>query len=96
MVFTTMGRSVAKALRSGTRPLPLEPEQAMQILQGYEETGFGFNYGVHPPEERLGEAVASPGWVCTQLERATPRLRLLLYAEESWLGQDVIACTSRS
>jgi SAM-dependent methyltransferase len=92
LVFTVMGRSVAAALRTGTSPLSLSREETDQVIRDYEETGFGFVYGVHNPEAKLGEAVASPAWVCTQLDK-TPGLRLLLYREESWEGQDVIACT---
>jgi SAM-dependent methyltransferase len=92
LVFTVMGRSVPVALRNGMSPLSISQEEADQILRGYEATGFAFVYGVHDPEARLGEAVASRPWVCQQLER-TPELSLLLYHEESWEGQDVIACT---
>lgn len=90
VVFTAMGRSVAKALRKGTSPLSLSREEAERLLRDYDQTGFGFSYGIHNPDAKLGEAVASPAWVCEQLART--ELRLLLYLEEWWLGQDVIAC----
>jgi SAM-dependent methyltransferase len=92
LVFTVMGRSVTVALRNGMSPLSVSREEADQILQDFASTGFAFVYGVHEPEAKLGEAVASPAWVCRQLEK-TPELSLLLYCEESWEGQDVVACT---
>ena len=92
LVFTVMGRSVPVGLRNGMSPLSVSRDESEQILRDYEKTGFAFVYGVHNPEARLGEAVASPSWVCMQLEK-TPELSLLLYCEESWEGQDVIACT---
>ena len=53
--------------------------------------GQAFAHGVHNPEAKLGEAVASPSWVCAQIDK-TLELRLLLFLETSWLGQDVIGC----
>jgi SAM-dependent methyltransferase len=92
LVFTVMGRSVPVALRNGMSPLSVNRDEADQILRDFESTGFAFVYGVHEPDAKLGEAVASPAWVCSQLEK-TPELSLLLYCEESWEGQDVVACT---
>jgi SAM-dependent methyltransferase len=92
LVFTVMGRSVPVALRNGMSPLSVNREQADQILRDFDSAGFAFVYGVHDPEAKLGEAVASPAWVCAQLEQ-TSDLGLLLYCEESWEGQDVVACT---
>jgi SAM-dependent methyltransferase len=92
LVFTVMGRHAAEALRLGVSPLSVSPEEAHQVLRGYDQTGFGFANGVHDPEAKLGEAVASPSWVCTQIAN-TPELELLLYHEQSWLGQDVVGCT---
>jgi SAM-dependent methyltransferase len=92
LVFTVMGRSVTVALRNGMSPLSVNRKEADQILRDFASTGFAFVYGVHEPEAKLGEAVASPAWVCRQLEK-TPELSLLLYCEESWEGQDIVACT---
>jgi SAM-dependent methyltransferase len=92
LVFSVMGRSVTVALRNGMSPLSVNREEADQILQDFDSSGFAFVYGVHKPEAKLGEAVASPAWVCGQLEQ-TPGLSLLLYCEESWEGQDIVACT---
>jgi SAM-dependent methyltransferase len=92
LVFSVMGRSVTVALRNGMSPLSVSREEADQILRDYESTGFAFVYGVHDPDAKLGEAVASPAWVCRRLEE-TPELSLLLYCEESWEGQDIVACT---
>jgi SAM-dependent methyltransferase len=92
LVFSVMGRSVTVALRNGMSPLSVDSEESDQILHDFASTGFAFVYGVHKPEAKLGEAVASPAWVCRQLEK-TPELSLVHYCEESWEGQDVVACT---
>jgi 2-polyprenyl-3-methyl-5-hydroxy-6-metoxy-1,4-benzoquinol methylase len=95
LVFTTLGRSVLATLRSGQNMLLLSPEEARQVVEDYERTGFGFAYGKrHEIDARLGWALASPTWVCGQLEQ-TPSLRLMVYREASWLGQDVIGCVKR-
>jgi SAM-dependent methyltransferase len=92
LVFSVMGRSVTVALRNGMSPLSVNREEADKILRDFASKGFAFVYGVHEPEAKLGEAVASRAWVCRQLEE-TPELSLVLYCEESWEGQDVVACT---
>jgi SAM-dependent methyltransferase len=91
LVFSVMGRSVTVALQNGMSPLSVNGEEADQILRDFASTGFAFVYGIHEPEAKLGEAVASRAWVCRQLEQ-TPELSLLLYCEESWEGQDIVAC----
>ena len=93
LVFSVMGRTVPTTLRNGITLFSLTREEASRLLRDYEETGFAFTYGVHDPKAKLGEAVASPSWVCRQLESQTPELSLVLYREVSWEGQDVVACT---
>jgi SAM-dependent methyltransferase len=92
-VFTVYGRSIAKGLRDRTVTLDLTEEQADKVLRDYDETGFGFYPGL-APEINFGDCVATRAWVCEQLEQ-TPNMKLLLYIEEGWLGQDVVACTTR-
>ena len=96
LVFTTMGRIVVdKRLRVGDR-LSFTPEQAEQVLSDYDQTGFGFAPSVLPKYE-WGDCVASPPWVCSQIERTS--LRLVLYTEGGWgerpdeWAQDVVAAT---
>jgi SAM-dependent methyltransferase len=91
-VFTVYGRNTANGLRDGSLTLDLTDEQAAGVLRDYEEKGFGF-YPGFAPEINFGDCLASRAWVCTQLDK-TPRLKLLLYIEEGWLGQDVVACTT--
>jgi len=89
-VFTTYGRFTAEALRKRENTLSLTDEQIEQLLGDYDSTGFG--YFERLPDEGLGDCVASRAWVGAQLDQA-PTLQLVLYAEQGWLGQDVIACT---
>jgi SAM-dependent methyltransferase len=89
-VFTTYGRFTAEALRKGENTLSLTDEQIEQLLRDYDSTGFGY-FG-RLPDEGLGDCVASRAWVGAQMEQA-PTLQLVLYTEQGWLGQDVIACT---
>jgi SAM-dependent methyltransferase len=89
-VFTTYGRFTAGALRKREITLSLSDEQIEQLLRDYDNTGFG--YCERLPEEGLGDFLASRAWVGAQMDQA-PTLRLVLYNERGWLGQDVIACT---
>lgn len=88
-VFTVYGRYIVEALRDGSQTLDLTSEQRDLVLRDYDERGFGF-YADFNPEYNYGDAVASRAWV-SDLLGETPDLRLLLYIEEGWLGQDVIA-----
>jgi SAM-dependent methyltransferase len=93
VVFTTYGRFMAENVRTGEELLTFSEEQAQEVLRDYERTGFGFCPSFRP-EQGQGDCLASPSWVCQQLD-ATPSLEFLLYMERGWLGQDVIACTRR-
>ena len=86
VVFTVLGRYIAGLMRSGRAQGNLTKEQVELVLRDYGATGFGFQ-----PNRFDGECVAAPSWVCRQLE-AVPQLELLLYLENGWEGQDVIAC----
>jgi SAM-dependent methyltransferase len=89
LVFTVYGPSRAEDLRTGANLLGLTPERAEIALRDYEQSGFGFGEG-HAVGG--GDCLVKPEWVCAQLEQ-TPDLALLLYLENGWLGQDVVACT---
>jgi SAM-dependent methyltransferase len=91
-VFTVYGRFIADGLRDRSVTLDLTEEQADIVLCDYDKTGFGFYPGL-APEINFGDCVATRSWVCEQLDQ-TPNLKLLLYIEEGWLGQDVVACTT--
>jgi SAM-dependent methyltransferase len=86
LVFTAYGRGTVESLRTGANLLNLTPEQAGQVIAAYDGTGVGFSENFVD-----GDCVASKPWVCGQL-RAAPSLRLLLYTERGWLGQDAIGC----
>jgi SAM-dependent methyltransferase len=87
VVFTAYGRFIAEEMRRGANTLNLEPEHVTQVLKDYDEQGVGFH-----TTEYDGDCLVSRPWVMTQLGQEAPKLDLLLYAEHSWLGQDVIAC----
>jgi SAM-dependent methyltransferase len=90
LVFTVYGRNIAQELRLGREKLDLKDEHIAQILREYDETGFGFFPDLNP-EVNHGDALASRSWVCSKLD-GFPQLQLVLYTENAWLGQDVIAC----
>jgi hypothetical protein len=67
----------------------LTEEDAEEVVQAYDATGFGFR------KTRFdGDAVASRAWVCSQLEHV-PTLELLFYMETGWAQQDVVACRAK-
>lgn len=93
LVFTAYGRDTAALVRSGENLLDLDPQSADHVLREYDEKGFGFAAD-YQPETDHGDALAARHWVTRTLDRF-PSLRLLLYTERAWLGQDVIACEKR-
>jgi SAM-dependent methyltransferase len=90
LVFTAYGRSIAELLRRGLVTLELTAEHREKIVSDYDESGFGFFADIRP-DLGHGDALAARWWVGRELDRF-PDLRLLLYGEETWAGQDVIAC----
>jgi SAM-dependent methyltransferase len=90
LVFTAYGRNIAEGIRDGRMKLNLKDEHLGQIVSDYDARGFGF-FPDFEPENRHGDSLATPAWVCDRLSRF-PSLSLLLYSERAWLNQDVIAC----
>ena len=90
LVFTAYGRPIADLLRGGRATLGLTDEHREQIVSDYEESGFGFFADMYPEMEH-GDALAARWWVARELDRFAD-LNLLLYIEQGWLDQDVIAC----
>jgi len=107
VLFTTSGRAgygVLRRLLPDTDPAEVSPadiDAARQYFpfpddalpafaRAFEEEGFAFldlAEGV-----RYGTSLASPAWMCRELERL-PRLRLVHYMERGWGSvQDVVAC----
>jgi len=93
LVFTTYGRTVADLLRDGATTLNLRQDHVEQILGDYDRDGFGF-FPDFEPEHRHGDSLAAAPWVTARLEQF-PSLSLLLYSEDAWLHQDVIAVRSQ-
>jgi SAM-dependent methyltransferase len=93
LVFTVYGRDATGLIRSGENRLDLTERQAEEVVRAYDEIGFGFGVATGRPEEGFGDCIASRAWVCTQLEQIVPDLSLLLYMEQAWIKQDVVACT---
>jgi hypothetical protein len=73
-------------LRSGESLLNLTEESAQEVLKDYHATGFGFH-----ATRFDGDCVASPSWVCKQLEQV-PSFELLQFREDGWAFQDVVTC----
>jgi SAM-dependent methyltransferase len=89
LVFTVYGRTVAYLMRERGHKLDVQEEHIPQFLRAYDERGFAFAAD-YAPEHDHGDAMAKRAWVAAKLEQY-PSLRLLLYTENAWLGQDVIA-----
>lgn len=111
LVFTTCGEFVIEAQLHGKNSLGLNPEQKDAILSAYRSKGFGYCSYTLPERGRrrnslpndYGIALASPSWVCAQLERL--QFDLLTYTAGVWgdrwgssrpkipnATQDVVSC----
>jgi SAM-dependent methyltransferase len=107
VVFTTSGRAgyeILRRLLPGRAPgdvapadidaarqyFPFPEETLPPFASAYEEEGFAF---LDLAEDvGYGTSLASPAWVCSQIERF-PQLRLVHYMERGWGSiQDVVAC----
>jgi SAM-dependent methyltransferase len=86
LVFTTFGRRIVELLKAGESMLNLTEESAAEVLAGYDASGFGFH-----TTRFDGDCVASPSWVCKQLEQV-PSFELLQFREDGWAFQDVVTC----
>jgi SAM-dependent methyltransferase len=87
MVFSTRGPYYAEQIRNGAKPLAgVTHDGDLEMLKGYEETGFGFTkYG---SRDDYGLSLSAPWTVAGQLQG----LRLVLYLERGWRGyQDIVA-----
>ena len=83
-VFTCYGRSTAAALRDGSNLLNMDAKQTKKLLAELDKNGAGFQQ-----TEYDGDCVVTRPWVCRRIEDL-PSLKLVLYTERSWLGQDVV------
>jgi SAM-dependent methyltransferase len=105
LVFTVSGRRASEKLRVddlADRPpnrkvaYGLFPGQIEALLRDYDRDGFGYVDYSHATN--YGISLASPAWVCRQLERL-PNLYLLTYAEECRdppQSLDVVSCIRRA
>jgi SAM-dependent methyltransferase len=102
LVFTTAGRWVAGGIRNGRRkfappggaPGQLRASDLHRLVAAYERDGFGYEPYLDF-ETDYGISLASPAWVCRELE-GCPSLELLMYSERGWNGrQDAVACVRR-
>ena len=89
-VFTTYGRFTAEALRKRENTLSLERRADRTAAARLRQHGIRLFRAA--ARLGLGDCVASRAWVGAQMDQA-PSLQLVLYNEQGWLGQDVIACT---
>jgi hypothetical protein len=91
-VFTTHGRLHAEELRTGRNEFPVT--DLAELVAAYERDGFGFQRYIDS-EADYGISLASPAWVCGELELC-PDLELLMYTERGWRDrQDAVACVRR-
>jgi SAM-dependent methyltransferase len=87
VVFTVAGRIVAEEAREGKRRFAAK--DLARLLKDYDRYGFGFD---PYPNAEFGTAMASPAWVCKEVEHHRD-LSLMMYTEGGWDGrQDAVAC----
>lgn len=92
LVFTTHGPWGAERLRSGELAYGLPRSAIDNLLQRYDETGFGF--ADYEGETGYGIAVCSPKWVSDSLT-SHPGLKQVAYEEAAWAAhQDVVVCST--
>ena len=84
LIFTAHSAGHREALRQREME-----EGEREMVRTYEAEGYG--YYRYPGQEH-GDAMASPAWLMSQLERL-PTLRLVTYSVQGWHGyQDLVAC----
>jgi SAM-dependent methyltransferase len=90
LLFTTHGRWSAHQIRNDQSPLAGSRDAQLQLLRGYEATGFGFvGSGA---DQAYGTSLTRPAAVLQRIE-CFQGLKLLSYFERGWARhQDVVAC----
>jgi hypothetical protein len=90
LVFTTHGEFAVEAQLHSKRALGLTPELKDAVLRAYEAEGFGY-VDYYPPPQGVrkdslpldyGISLASPAWVCAQLEGL--KFDLVTYTAGAW------------
>lgn len=90
LVFTTHGRLSVRKLQADERDYGLNRDRIPDILEQYENTGFG--YLDYPSKAGYGISISSPAWVVAEIERH-PQLKLVSFTEMGCDGHhDVVAC----
>jgi len=93
LVFSVHGRYSTWLQHHGFKYLP--DERFEQIMQGYEQAGFGYadyNYDYYADEVGYGISITKPSWIASMIER-NEAIRLLFFKERAWLGHhDIVAC----
>jgi SAM-dependent methyltransferase len=97
LIFTTHGPDVEKAITGGALDYGLTRESVTAVLEGYEDSGFGFgDYPLvkrhdYPEDGRYGVTVIDPDVV--RSVAASTGLRVVKYLPTGWDNhQDVFAC----
>lgn len=90
LLFTTHGRWSARHIREDRSPLAGSRQAQLQLLRGYEASGFGFVGS--GDQEAYGTSLTSPAAVLQRIQ-SFEDLRLVSCFERGWgRHQDVIAC----
>jgi hypothetical protein len=89
LVLTTRGRRIAGLMRTGRSRFGLTFGEVRVLLDVFGRDGFAHLEG--GPGGAEGVSLASPAWVCSQLERF-PNVRLVGFTEGGYGDDDVIAC----
>ncbi len=90
LLFTVHGRWSARQIREDRSPLAGSREAQLQMLRGFEASGFGFA-GVGD-QEAYGTSLTTPAAVLQRIQ-VFEDIRVLSYLERGWGShQDVVAC----
>jgi SAM-dependent methyltransferase len=100
LVFTSHGRHTAAAMRNPElvlspagqpREYGITDSGIASVLEGYDESGFGFAAYPHDTYDRFGVSASSPSWVLSEL--GARNYRVVTFIERGWDShQDVVGC----
>ena len=90
LCFTAHGDHAVQRLKSDARAYGLKPEVVPQMLQGYDEGGFG--YADYPDRQGYGVSLTSPAWIKRKAE-VIAGVKCIAHLPRGWAShQDVVVC----
>ena len=90
LCFTAHGDHPVQRLKDGASLYDLDPGSIPQIVQGYEQDGFG--YADYPQQQGYGISATSPEWIRQKVDEIDG-LRCTAHLPRGWAShQDVVVC----